>query len=199
MTRLLAVLLFSLFSKTSYGQYVQVSTNVLGLSASIPNLQVEGPWTDKLAVEAGLGMILPTTRDRYDFEEVSGYRVRLTGRYFPGRGTSLCEGFYLGPYLEHSMVRSSKAVRRDRTRDNFTQRNTMIGATIGYSFVTEGGLYLSAGGGVGHILSSKTRYDYRAPRPPRTATSHWNFGGPEGLDRLHVFLQVSAGWRFRRS
>ncbi len=171
MTKLLAVFILSLFSKTCYGQYVQVSTNLLDLAISAPNLAIELPLNQRIAVELSGAALLPAERSMWSSRETSGARARVIGKYYPTTTPGLFEDFYLGTYLQ----RDTRRYANDLLPSHIDRM--IVGVSMGFSGAELSGFYWSMGGGLGGDLMDEST----------------------GVKEAHIYLQASVGWRIRRA
>ena len=191
-------LLMAPFGKTASAQYVQLSTNALGLANRSPNIEVELPLAGSVALETSLTYAPLATRVGLAEERYRGMRAGLAlKRYFPS-SPGLYEGFYLGAYVRHSRLefeeRDGHLFSLYSTYDAHRIAKTAIGLVTGFTLTLERGFYISQAVGVGYNV----RRDYECPNSEPGRDGPCRINGLLLRDQpVHFLATVSVGWRFR--
>ncbi len=162
MKKLLLLSCLCMFLTSAQAQ-VELKINPLGILFSSPDLAAEYLVNDNLGVELSLGLVYGNTLgsglidDSFKIKK-SGYRVRLSGKYYfsPEDG---CDKFYAGMYLGPRSTKFSGDSTVWGYDPGYKLSGFAIGLLVGYKWVADSGLVFEIGAGGGRALGEKFTFN----------------------------------------
>jgi len=159
------ILLFSMFALfiTSVDAQIDLKINPLGILFSSPDLSGEYAISEDIGVELSVGVIYGSVLGSGLLDEAgrldkSGYRIRLTGKYYfnPNRGI---DKFFAGVYLGPKSNKFSGNEDFYGFDPGYKRTGFTIGLLAGYKVVSDKGFLFEASFGLGRTLGGEITYN----------------------------------------